>query len=484
MVSRGGRSKGCSNCRRRRVKCDETRPICVRCKKRKLECDGPKEVTWVSQTVFPPTPPEDDCLLLPSRLPVDMPLAAFEDDICLAFTRKRLLRGGSVEVAYDMVTSDIHDSKKPGIVLLRAAVMSLAVTFFGSQHCQTKIKNRGYRQYGDVLSQLNVRLSQPEFQTSNETILTALTCMLLEMFLPTGPRNFLKHLRGIESMLELRGPPASPDIETAKILHGLRLLCTMGALAMSQPALFAREEWKSLPCIHRNEAGLLRHRIFLILADATRLKHDRDTVIAAGLVQNYPLLISESQLRLDTLQEVHADWVIFNEKRMGDCTSPLGKELNVADYVSATVQMLYNTALIVLLEIIESLDPSPKYASVRNAAAAKMTKCLELKTYEQREGAPQSNTIGFVATKVAWHALGAFQSPEGRKLAKVVKKAVNGVFAVDAWTDNQAIPPIRNRDKWYKETNAETAPRITIDSGYKATQFRHVDFGVTSRGLN
>ncbi|KAF2744735.1 hypothetical protein M011DRAFT_470059 [Sporormia fimetaria CBS 119925] len=43
MVSRGGRSKGCDNCRRRRVKCDEKRPVCSQCIKRKLECGGPKE---------------------------------------------------------------------------------------------------------------------------------------------------------------------------------------------------------------------------------------------------------------------------------------------------------------------------------------------------------------------------------------------------------------------------------------------------------
>lgn len=386
---------------------------------------------------FPPSPPEENALI-PSVLPVDLSLAAFQDDICLAYTRKTLLRGGSVEIACNMVQFNngfVEDPSKPGIALLRDSIMSLAITFYGSQHRQMKIKNRGYQQYGNVLRQLNTHLSQPELQTTNETILTALTCMLLEIFLPTGPNNFLKHMHGIECMLEIRGPPSLDDNETALLFHGLRLLSIIGGLATSRPSLYSRPEWKKMPCIQKDEAGMLRHRMFMILADATRLRYERNVALSMELKENHPALILETRSLLTCLEEIRSDWVIFNEKHLDESTSQMGKELRIANHVSATAHMLYHTTHICLLEILESLEPSSKYASLRNAAAIKIMKSLELKAYEQRTGAPESNTIGFVATKVAWQALGGFHSPEGRKLAKVVKSAVNGVFAVGAWED-------------------------------------------------
>jgi hypothetical protein len=333
----------------------------------------------------------------------------------------------------------VDDHGQPSIGLLRDSIMSLAVTFYGSQHRQAKIKNRGYEMYGKVLRQLNDHIAQPDLQTTNETILTALTCMLLEIFLPTGPSNFLKHMRGIESMLEIRGPPENPDGETALIFHGLRLLSIVGALAMSRPSLYSREDWKRIPCIQKDEAGILRHRVFAILAESTRLRYERDLAKSLGLVEKSSGIVLEVHLLLSELEQIHANFVEFNESQLDDSTSQLGKDIHIANHVCATIEMLYNTTRICLLEIIQSLEPSAKYTSLRDAAAIKILRAFELKVYEQRTGGPESNTIGFVATKVAWQALGGFYSPEGRKLAKVVKSASNGLFAVGAWEEKPEI---------------------------------------------
>ena len=117
MVSRGGRSKGCTNCRRRRVKCgmcpfayptfteskpgacadkkDENRPVCGQCTKRGLECEGPKDLTWIDQSrtfeAKPTNAAQNAVVKIAS--PTELSLKAFEDDICLAYTRKTLLRG-------------------------------------------------------------------------------------------------------------------------------------------------------------------------------------------------------------------------------------------------------------------------------------------------------------------------------------------------------------------------------------------------------
>jgi hypothetical protein len=397
-----------------------------------------------------------------------------------------------VEIACNMIQFSngwVDNPNQPSISLLRDSIMSLAITFYGSQHRQTDIKNRGYEKYGKVLRQLNNHLAQPDLQTTNETILTALTCMLLEIFLPTGPNNFLKHMRGIESILEIRGPPNDPDGETALIFHGLRLLSIVGALATSRPSLYSRQEWKRVPCVQKDEAGILRHRVFTILADSTRLRHERDLAQSLGLVERCPCIVLEAQLLLNELEEIRADWVAFNETQLDNSTTQLGKEIHVANHVSATVGMLYYTTHICLLEIIESLEPSSKYASLRNAAAIKILKCLELKSYEQREGAPESNTIGFVATKVAWQALGGFNSPEGRKLAKVVKASSNGVFAAGAWENNPdaglgfqqlsntwSDPPLTpgsmNEVRYVDPSGMKVWQKEIVDLGHRVVPFR------------
>jgi hypothetical protein len=189
---------------------DETRPICLRCKKRGLECDGPRGPVWIDQSDTFITTSLPGSAITKTELAVELSFAAFEEDICLAYTRKNLLRGGPVEVACNKI--GFHENapifaRFPALNLLRKAIVSLSVTFFGIQHHETRIIAKGYDQYGGVLRRLNTTLAIPEQQTTNETLLTALTCMLLEVFMPTGPSNFLKHQRGIETIMCLRGPP-------------------------------------------------------------------------------------------------------------------------------------------------------------------------------------------------------------------------------------------------------------------------------------
>ena len=318
-----------------------------------------------------------------------------------------------------------------GLELLRKSLLSLSVTFFGSQNRQDRITHKGYRQYGEVLRQLNSHLTQPEQQLTNETLLTALTCTLLEIFLPTGPFNFLKHQRGIEAIMELRGPPTESTGTTATIFRGLRILSIIAALAESKPSIWARPEWKKAPPAQNTEVGMLQHDIFDILADCTRLISERDVLLASGTArESYEPLLSEVLQVQDNLEALHPRWEALNRSELSKVKnmSDLAKELGVANHVSTTAYMLYHTAHICILRIKESLLPSPNYIVERNEAALKIARCLELKEYEKREGAPQSNTIAFVATKVAWQALGGFNTVEGRRLAHVVRSSVNGVF--------------------------------------------------------
>ncbi|KAJ4983622.1 C6 finger domain-containing protein [Stagonosporopsis vannaccii] len=448
MVSRGGRSKGCFNCRKRRVKCDETRPVCLRCLKRGLECDGPRPVTWINQnTDFQSESSPENAVVLASPSPTPPPQLSFDafgEMICLAYTRKNLLKGGPVELACNMieVPAGGPDFERPGVDLLRRSLLSLSVTFFGKQHRQNQITRRGYAQYGEVLRILNSHLAQPELQTTDETILTALTCMLLEIFLPTGPKNFFKHHRGLEAIMAMRGPPTETTGDTATIFRGLRILSIIGAVAESRPSLYAREEWKRVPPpANATEVMILQHHILACLADCTQLMGDRDALLnGTAPLCTYEPLRKRVQSTMEDLQELYPLYECYNasQANMPRPSTPLAVELGVSNYMAATVLMLYNTVLICLLQIIDSLDPSPSNTVLRNKAAMVIAKCLELKEYERREGVYESNTIAFVATKIAWQALGGFDSPEGRRLAKSVNEVLTTVTPM----------PINDKDAW------------------------------------
>ncbi|KAH7082485.1 hypothetical protein FB567DRAFT_107256 [Paraphoma chrysanthemicola] len=434
MVSRGGRSRGCTNCRRRKVKCDEARPICLRCKKRNLPCDGPKEATWIYEDKRFTSQPSTQALVVIPSCPVKMSLIAFEEDICLAYTRKNLLRGGGVEIACNMIDFPKNAStfdRDPALALLRDAILSLSVTYFGTQHRQGRVISKGHHQYGAVLRQLNVALGDPNRQRTNTTILTALTCMLLEIFLPTGPANFLKHQRGIEALMTLRGPPKDSTGETAIIFRGLRVVSIIGALAESRPSIYAKEEWKRAPAVNTGDMGMLHHELFAVLAECTELMSECTSRSESEMIEEVKApLLSKADRIIGQLNSLYTRWQDLNatELGVGQRQSPLAKELAIANHISATAYALYHMVHICIIQMKDYLSPSPSNIELRNTAAINIATCLGLKEYEQRQGGAESNTIAFVATQMAWQALGGFNTPEGRKLAQVVRSAVNGAY--------------------------------------------------------
>jgi hypothetical protein len=362
--------------------------------------------------------------------PVELSFAAFEDDICLAYTRKHLLRGGVFELACRMInfsdTAPIF-SRNPALGLLKTSIISLAMTFFGSQHHQDKITAKGYHQYGEVLRNLNNTIALPERQTSDEIILTALMCTLLEVFLPTGPTNFLTHQRGLEAMMELRGPPTELTGPTATIFRGLRMLSIAGALADSRPSIYAREGWKFPPAEQIDNMGMLRYQLFTVLADCTSLLSERDALLKSGLGYEYHrILLARVDVTLHDLIQLYPLWELCNDSQYQSTQqlSVLEREMGIANQLC----MLYHVAYLCLLQIKDTLQPSPSHVALRNNAAMTIANCLELKAYEKREDAPECNTITLIVTKVIWHATGGSESTEGQHLDHVVKSTLGRVF--------------------------------------------------------
>ncbi|KAI8936740.1 hypothetical protein NX059_007127 [Plenodomus lindquistii] len=363
-----------------------------------------------------------------SLIPAQLSFAGFERDICFAFTRKTLLRGGPFELACDMIDFTVSSTRfrDPGLALLRKSMMSLAVTFFGSRHYHDALVKKGYHQYGEVLRQLNTHLALPKLQTANETLLTSLACMLLEIFLPTGPRNFLNHVRGIEAMIKLRGPPTTLAGVDAIIHRGVRSISIMSALSESRPTLFNETEWKQAPLpLDMTEGNVIQYRIFGVLAECSRLLALRDDALEGDAQVEKLLALDREITRVSSqLESIKPSLDAINARLISGAPtqSPLAADLGVADRSTILPYILYNTAYLLIIQLRHLLRPSSIYVALRNATATKISQLMELQQNENH-----SNTLYGIATKMAWQAIGSFESPEGLRLAAMVRKVMDGV---------------------------------------------------------
>lgn len=274
--------------------------------------------------------------------------------------------------------------------------------------------------------------------------MTAMICMILEIFIPTGPNNFFKHVQGIEAILAARGPPTSPRGTDPSMLSGVRILCIVGAIMQRRPSIWVQEEWKSVPPLHTDEGSLIRHEILLVLADCTVLRKGPSSSSSnKSTDEDHSRMTARVRACLNRLNALYLRWEQHNTSMLGEETALSFQDPTIANHASATTYMLYNAAYICLLRIWSAYSPATEALSLQSlqvAAALRIVKCLELKANEKHGGSGESKTIEFVAAKIAWDTIGGFSSPEGRRLYRAVKATANGVFAVGAWDEPGELP--------------------------------------------
>lgn len=217
MVAIPGRSKGCHNCRKRRIKCgrffslhmdcrscsvdsripraedslDEGKPTCQRCSKAGYTCAGyerPLEFRHASAASFVsstktvgnsgksmPEQVNSTAITLRSRSispPPELSLVAFREDIYSAF-----LVANIVWRTYGTPWLEMAAKGDLGQLSLDAS-RALSQTNFGSAHHHEEIKLDGMIQYSKVLKALAPQLSNPRRQGMEEMIVPIMMLLL------------------------------------------------------------------------------------------------------------------------------------------------------------------------------------------------------------------------------------------------------------------------------------------------------------------
>ena len=428
---------------------------------------------------------EDQVSILKS---VSLKGSDIETYICYA--RTHLFRGGPVDLTlqslrlHDILsvgekTTDVGELGEARI--LHRSIISLATLFFGHQHACTRIKNQGYAILGTTLKHLNRTLLEPYCYNSDDVLLSVATLALLEIFVPTGPKHYLKHMLGLEKLLELRGPTTFVSQNKIEIHKGYRRMLIFASLNARKFSILAKEEWKVIPWM--SFPGLKTEEEILLdfLADCTVVMAEREL-----LVGNWKLGGEEMIKRGEKLQKMAMgllddlrDWrrEFDDEYRISSpCagTQPTqADEINETpfptpfifqDHSIALMLMLYNTAIIYLLRILESLDqrnpdtPSHQDSTDSLPSSLELTKPVQRKSIEDNKAAEcaaaleiyhcipyhfsqkshlnaGSLTTAHLAIRTAWMALGENGSAEGRWITGILNSNRDEVHARGLWGD-------------------------------------------------
>lgn len=213
------------------------------------------------------------------------------DDIFIAYTMSQLLRGSDNAAA----------TPGTGGGLAEQCFVALSTTYFGIAHTEQEILRRGMYKYGKSLRTLNQMLGD---QSASRTldVLEAIMIMALfeveaDLFSPVGgflllteyveqylisdlEAGWLQHSRGLERLLEIRGPESMASLPCLNILESVRLSIIFSAILLRQNTILASEEWKRLPWVGYPERKDAMQLLIDILADCPELFVLRESIPA------------------------------------------------------------------------------------------------------------------------------------------------------------------------------------------------------------
>jgi hypothetical protein len=481
---------------------DEARPVCQRCQKSGFQCDGPQSIVFVqgkivksrrsqksknkvedphNTTVWRRQDVEETTSESP-EYQVTFPEVSpkfNENEVYICYARRHLYPNGPIDLGLqELSTSDItinHRSAETGDTpLFVQAALSFATLLFGTRHHQSGIVTQGYALHGVALRQLNQALSRPERRMRDDTIVSVIILAMLELFMPSGPRNWLKHMLGLEQLLALRDPGslAHASFRTLELYKGVRHMILIASLRNRTPSIFARPQWKAVLRSALSLETPEEQDLHDVLADCSVLIAASDELFKLQHVFG----LGYSQRRRDMQCKVEGLFVFLEAwKRQWDSneqniyieeecyeantagTSPRIIYRFLSDSV-ARMFMLYNTALIYVLRILATLETkhngprsdssdyipevtganlvteSSYYPAIYSAGLDIARSITDYLQHKRARGEMDfASPIMQWAVLTAGQALGDEESPDGRWMMSLLKGDATYTVAKRAW---------------------------------------------------
>jgi hypothetical protein len=352
------------------------------------------------------------------------------------------------------------------------AIISLATLHFGIQHRQSDITGQGYAMYGNALKQLNAALSDATRQKDDGVIVAVAAMAIAEYLVPTGPNNYLAHISGLERLVDLQDPTAFWLGKSQGFCDGVRFMILHASLQTGKPCILARTEWKRAMRADASYEKLQEQDVFDVMADCTVLLGDRQAMIAAkeeDAIRAGELRDSIQQRARSLLMQLY-EWRVRwdvdlryashgnpassstrprepQRAHNAEFNRPLIKIAMIKSIPAAVTLMLYNLALLYVLQILDSL-PSLAVPGLSNPtkttagyfsteevfAAREICRCIQYYLSVRNRLDATAPPITHWAIGAAWKRLRRDDSAEGAWMRGLLTRRGRQVIIDGLWT--------------------------------------------------
>ncbi|KAL7779748.1 hypothetical protein CFE70_009765 [Pyrenophora teres f. teres 0-1] len=388
-------------------------------------------------------------------------------EVYICHLRCHLYPNGPVDVGLQSLkVSDLavnYASGREDVPIFNQAAISFATLFFGVQHHKNRILTEGYAMHGVALRRLNEALSVPGCHTSDDILVSVVVLAMLELYMPSGPRNYLQHMLGLERLLELRDPGslAHASYRTLELYKGVRHMILIASLRNRSPSIFARPRWKAVLRTTLSLETPEEQDLHDVLADCSVLIAASDEVADSQHLQTPKKLHRRAEIerKASGLLEVLSSW----KDRWDSAESNHYGEEDDAMAISADAPtglctlyrfttdsvgrmfMLYNTGLIYVHQIYATLATSElafsdvatshsctsgsPHGAIHAAGieiARSMTDYLQHK--RARGETDFASPVVQWAVVAAWQALDGSESREGEYMSRMLNG--NGTYEI------------------------------------------------------
>ncbi|KAK1753334.1 hypothetical protein QBC47DRAFT_55395 [Echria macrotheca] len=260
------RSKGCINCTARKTRCDGRRPSCRACEHRGQICHGYRRGDFVFMNEGWRAPGVASSGRLTSAPPPPMtkpvepdPLPIYVSFFLSQFTKSPPPQALVMVHSCHQYLGHLLHRPLPGpngsdCDPLADAAEALVTNHFGRLNSLQEVVHRSITPYVRALRALSTRLSQVQrvgiASIQEEEVLRLIFASLFLTFweLAMNPQTttWQRHIRGLASVIESRGPKGFQSYRSLQIVTLLRLFILLEAVSSKRPTFLSSPEWRSL----------------------------------------------------------------------------------------------------------------------------------------------------------------------------------------------------------------------------------------------
>lgn len=193
------------------------------------------------------------------------------DEVFMTYTNDRLLKGGET-----IDPSALLVPRK----LANQCFLALSTTYFGHDHRQKGVVEKGLTRYGAALAGVHDALSDPKKSATYDILEAVILMALFETLMSSSKDGWVAHSLGMQRLFELRGPEGFQKMPERAVFQVSRPSIIFASLILRQPTILAEERWKTVPWAKEPDQKVMYHHVVDIGADCPGHLCDKDAALS------------------------------------------------------------------------------------------------------------------------------------------------------------------------------------------------------------